>query len=231
MNKKPIKKIGIVAVIVCLFVLFKVFHLEQYFALSYLKSSKERFVLLYQEHKAVVIVSYMLIYILSTSVSLPGATVLSLAGGAIFGLVLGTLIVSFASTIGATLACFVSRFVLRDWVQKRLGDRLHKINEGIEREGKFYLFSLRLIPVFPFWMINLAMGLTHMPLKTFYWVSQIGMLPGTIIYVNAGRELAKIESLKDIFSPGMIISFALLGIFPLVARKTVNLYKRRLLKQ
>jgi uncharacterized membrane protein YdjX (TVP38/TMEM64 family) len=152
---------------------------------------------------------------------------LTIAGGALFGFLTGTLIVSFASTIGATLACFVARFLLRDWVQAKFGDKIVKINEGIGKEGAFYLFTLRLIPVFPFWIINLVMGVTKMPLGTFYWVSQLGMLAGTMVYVNAGKELARIDSLKGILSPGLIVSFALLGIFPIVVKKLLTLYKKR----
>ena len=140
------------------------------------------------------------------------------------------IIVSFASSIGATLACIVSRFILRDWVQAKFGNRLKTVNDGIEKEGAFYLFTLRLIPIFPFWLINLLMGLTKMPLRRFYWVSQVGMLPATIVYVNAGKELAKIESLSGILSPGLIISFAALGIFPLVAKKILSLYRKKRLK-
>ena len=150
---------------------------------------------------------------------------MTLAGGALFGLGAGTLIVSFASTIGATLACFVSRFLLRDWVQEKFGDKLSLVNEGIAREGTFYLFTLRLIPVFPFFIINLVMGLTKMPLRTFYWVSQLGMLAGTIVYVNAGKELGKIASLHSILSPGLIMSFVLLGILPLAAKKLLAVYR------
>jgi uncharacterized membrane protein YdjX (TVP38/TMEM64 family) len=158
---------------------------------------------------------------------LPGASPLGIAGGALFGFWVATLVVSFASTIGATLACFVSRFLLRDWVQTKFSDKIVKVNEGIEKEGVFYLFTLRLMPLFPFWMINLVMGLTKMPLLKFYWVSQIGMLPGTMVYVNAGKELAKIESVKGIFSPSLIISFALIGIFPIAVKKLVAFYKKR----
>jgi uncharacterized membrane protein YdjX (TVP38/TMEM64 family) len=150
---------------------------------------------------------------------------MTLAGGALFGLLRGALMVSFASTIGATIAGFVSRFLLRDWVQGKFGDRLKTVNDGIEREGPFYLFTLRLIPVFPFWLINLVMGLTRIPLRTFYWVSQVGMLPGTIVYVNAGKELGKLDSLSGILSPGLIISFVLLGLFPLITKKLMTWYK------
>jgi uncharacterized membrane protein YdjX (TVP38/TMEM64 family) len=158
---------------------------------------------------------------------LPGAAVLTLAGGALFGLWTGVLAVSFASTIGATLACFVSRFLLRDWVQGKLGSKLSTVNDGIEKEGAFYLFTMRLIPAFPFFMINLLMGLTKMPLRTFYWVSQLGMLPGTMVYINAGKELAKIDSLSGILSPGLIFSFVLLGLFPISVKKLMAWYKSR----
>lgn len=150
---------------------------------------------------------------------------MTLAGGALFGLYTGTVVVSFASSIGATLACFVSRYLLRDWVQARFGDKPTTVMRGIEREGAFYLFTLRLIPIFPFWLINILMGLTKMPLRTFYWVSQAGMLAATIVYVNAGRELSKIDSLSSILSPRLILSFAVLGIFPFAAKKLVGLYK------
>jgi uncharacterized membrane protein YdjX (TVP38/TMEM64 family) len=169
----------------------------------------------------------MAIYILSAALSLPGAAVLTIAAGAFFGLLTGVVIVSFASTIGATLACIVSRFLLRDWVQEKFGDRITKVNEGIEKEGAFYLFTLRLIPIFPFWLINLAMGVTKMRLITYFWVSQIGMLAGTIVYVNAGKELAKIDSLKGILSPGLIVSFVLLGIFPIAVKKMIAFYKSK----
>lgn len=227
MHKNTIKKLGLIVIIVTVVALFRLFHLGDYLTLSYIKESQQRFAALYEDHRIAVIGVYMLIYITVTALSLPGATVMTLAGGALFGLWTGTLIVSFASTIGATLACFVSRFVLRDWVQGKFGDKLSVINEGIAKEGTFYLFTLRLIPVFPFFMINLVMGLTKMPLRTFYWVSQLGMLAGTLVYVNAGRELGRIESLRGILSPGLIISFALLGIFPIAAKKLVSLYKAR----
>ncbi|HEX8948452.1 MAG TPA: TVP38/TMEM64 family protein, partial [Dissulfurispiraceae bacterium] len=191
------KKIAVIAVGAGLLVLFKVLGLDRYFTLSYLKASQGRFAAIYLAHPPMVIAAYMLIYIFVTSLPLPGAAVMTVAGGALFGLETGTLAVSFASTIGATIACAISRFLLREWVQVRFGDRLSAVNRGIEKEGAFYLFTLRLIPVFPFFIINLVTGLTTMPLRTFVWVSQIGMLPGTIVYVNAGRELARIESLSE----------------------------------
>ncbi len=170
---------------------------------------------------------FALIYIAVTALSLPGAAIMTLAGGAIFGLLWGTLIVSFASTIGATLAFLVSRFLLRDWVQTHFGDKLKAINEGVAKDGAFYLFTLRLVPLFPFFVINLVMALTPMRARTFYWVSQVGMLAGTLVYVNAGTQLAQIDSLRGILSLGLLISFALLGIFPLVAKKLVEWVKAR----
>ena len=222
-----IKKIVIVLVIIGLIAAFKIFNLGDYLSLSYIKESQQNFQDLYVKNSAAVIAGYMLIYIIVTALSLPGAAVMTLAGGAVFGFITGFVAVSFASTIGATLACFVSRFILRDWVQGKIGDKLKTVNDGVEREGAFYLFTLRLIPVFPFWLINLAMGLTKMPLKTFYWVSQVGMLAGTAVYVNAGKELGKIDSLSGILSPGLIISFVLLGLFPIAAKKSIAFYKTK----
>ena len=221
------KKIIIILVVIGLITAFRIFNLEQYLSLTFIKESRESLLSLYAEHPLQMIAGFMATYILVTSLSLPGGAVMGLAAGAVFGLYVGTIAVSFASTIGATIACFVSRFILRDWIQGRFGDRLKTVNEGIEKEGAFYLLSLRLIPAFPFWLINLVMGLTTMPLKTYYWVSQVGMLAGTIVFVNAGKELAKISSPSDIFSPGLIISFVLLGLFPITAKKLLNLYRSR----
>jgi len=224
------KKIIIVFIIIAFIAAFWIFDFGQYLTLSYIKESQAKFEALYSEHRVLVIGSYMGIYILVTSLSLPGAAVMTLAGGALFGLLAGTIIVSFASTIGATLACFVARFLLRDWIQKKFGSKLKTVNDGIEKEGAFYLFTMRLIPAIPFWLINLIIGLTKMPLRTFYWVSQVGMLAGTIVYVNAGKELAKIESLSGILSPSLIFSFVLLGLFPITVKKLVALYKSKLRK-
>ncbi len=175
----------------------------------------------YAEHGLLMVGGYFLCYVLMAALSLPGATVMGLAGGAVFGFWVGTAAVSFASTIGATLAFLMSRYLLRDAVQRRFGDRLAAVNEGVAREGAWYLFTLRLIPVFPFFVINLVMGLTPMPARTFYWVSQLGMLGGTMVYVNAGRELGRLESLSGILSPSMLLAFALLGLFPLAVKKVV----------
>jgi uncharacterized membrane protein YdjX (TVP38/TMEM64 family) len=226
-GRKHLKKIFVLLLIFVAVAALKIFHLDQYLTLSFVKSSHHRLTALYEQHRIPVIAAYMAVYILATSFSLPGAAILTLAGGALFGILAGTIIVSFSSTIGATLACVVSRFILRDWVQSRFGQRLRTVNKGVESEGAFYLFTLRLIPILPFWLINLVMGLTRMPVKTFYWVSQIGMLPGTLVYVNAGRELGRIDSLSGILSPGLIVSFVLLGLFPIVAKKAVALYSSK----
>ena len=227
MDKKLLQRLLIVAAIVVAVILFKVLGLGHYLTLDYLKASQDKFSQLYGENRLAVIAAYMAIYITVTALSLPGAAVMTLAGGAMFGFWIGFVVVSFASTIGATLACFVARFLLRDWVQNRFGDKLSTINNGIEKEGAFYLFSLRLVPIFPFFVINLAMGLTTMKLLTFYWVSQIGMLPGTMVYVNAGKELGKIESLSGILSPGLILSFVILGVFPITVKKLLTFYKQK----
>jgi uncharacterized membrane protein YdjX (TVP38/TMEM64 family) len=220
-----IKKILLVLVLIGLVAVFFIFDLNRYFTLSYLKESKEQFSAFYAENTALTIVLYMLVYVAVTALSLPGAAIMTLAGGAMFGFLIGLIAVSFASSIGASLAFLASRYLLRGWVEKKLGERLATINAGIEKEGAFYLFSLRLIPVFPFWIINLLMGFTRMRLVTFYWVSQLGMLAGTMVYVNAGKELGKIDSLSGILSPGLIASFVILGLFPLAVKKAMNWYR------
>lgn len=226
-NNGKVKKIAIAGFIILVVAAFRYYNLGHFLSLEYLKASQARFQELYQANQLMVIASYMGIYILVTAFSLPGAAVLTLAGGGLFGLLIGTIAVSFASTIGATLACLASRFLLQGWVQKKFGDKLAAINAGIEREGAFYLFTLRLVPIFPFFVINLLMGLTKLRIFTFFWVSQLGMLAGTIVFVNAGRELAKIDSLSGIVSPGLLISFAILGVFPIMVKKALALYQKK----
>ena len=228
MSKETGRKIIILLILVGLVSAFLYFDLGKFLTLDYLKESQQRFQNLYANHTLAVIFGYMMVYILVTALSLPGAAVMTLAGGGMFGVLTGTVVVSISSTIGATLACLVSRYLLRDWVQSKFGDRLASINEGIEKEGAFYLFSLRLIPIFPFFVINLLMGLTKMPVWTYFWVSQLGMLPATIVYVNAGGQLAKIDSLSGIASPSLIISFAVLGLFPITVKKLMGLYRSRM---
>lgn len=227
MNKKILKRLLLVVVIAMSGFLFWAFDLGRFLNLSFLKGSLDDLRVLYAGNGFTVLLGYFVIYVLAAALSVPGAAVFTLAGGALFGFFTGTILVSFASTIGATLSCAAARFLLRDWVQAKLSEKIVKINEGIKREGAFYLFTLRLIPLFPFWMINLVMGLTMMPLRRFYWVSQLGMLAGTMVYVNAGKELSKIDSLQGILSPSLLLSFILLGIFPLAAKKILGLYRQR----
>ena len=222
-----IRKTLLLLALAAAIVLFWVLDLGRYLSLEQLKESQSAFENLYQRHPWQVAAAYFAIYVVATALSLPGATLITLAGGAIFGLLWGTVIVSFASTIGATLAFLASRFLLRDAVQARFGRRLADINRGLERDGAFYLFTLRLIPVVPFFLINLLMGLTRMKARTFYVVSQLGMLAGTVVYVNAGTQLARIDSLQGILSPALIGSFVLLGVFPLIARRFVGWLQRR----
>ncbi|THB66991.1 MAG: TVP38/TMEM64 family protein [Desulfovibrio sp.] len=227
MNRALVKRGVLVLVLAALMAAFFLLDLDQYLTLDYLKQSKQSFAELYAKHGLLLVAGYMALYIAVTALSLPGAAVLSLAGAALFGFWTGLVAISFASTIGATLACLVSRYVLRDVVENKFRDRLARINTGIQAEGSFYLFSLRLVPLFPFFVINLVMGLTTMRLFTFYWVSQLGMLPGTIVFVNTGTELGKIESLGDILSWRLLLSFALLGLFPLVIKKAMEWYRKR----
>jgi pyruvate/2-oxoglutarate dehydrogenase complex dihydrolipoamide dehydrogenase (E3) component/uncharacterized membrane protein YdjX (TVP38/TMEM64 family) len=220
-------KIILVALIVVAVGLFFAFDLGRYLTLAELKARQAAFQEFYALHRLLTLGAYFLLYVVVTALSLPGAAVMTLAGGALFGFWPALVVVSFASTVGATLAFLVSRFLLRDSVQAKFGDRLRAINQGVAREGAFYLFSLRLVPIFPFFVINLLLGLTPMRTLTFYWVSQIGMLPGTAVYVNAGTQLGQLESLSGILAPGLIFSFALLGLFPLLARKGVDWIKAR----
>jgi pyruvate/2-oxoglutarate dehydrogenase complex dihydrolipoamide dehydrogenase (E3) component/uncharacterized membrane protein YdjX (TVP38/TMEM64 family) len=206
---------------------FFVFDGGQYLSLAYLKSRQAELAALYESHPWKVAGVFFAVYVLVTALSLPGAVIMTLAAGAIFGLATGTLLVSFASSLGATLAFLASRYVLRDTVQARFGTRLADINKGVEKEGAFYLFTLRLVPLVPFFVINLLMGLTRMKASIFYLVSQLGMLAGTVVYVNAGTQLARIDSLRGILSPALLGSFVLLGVFPLVAKKIIDTLKQR----
>ena len=200
---------------------------NRYFSLEFLKESQARFAELRATQPLTLAAAYFVTYVAVTALSLPGATIVTLAGGALFGLGWGLLLVSFASSIGATLAFLTARFLLRDSVQSRFGQRLAEINRGIDKDGAFYLFTLRLIPVVPFFVINLLMGLTKMKARTFYWVSQLGMLAGTAVYVNAGTQLGQLNSLQGILSPALLGSFVLLGLFPLMARRLVEAVQKR----
>ena len=220
-------KLLVVAAIAILMIAFLAFDLGQYLNLGYFKARHTALVTYQLSHPLATALVFFVFYVAVTGLSLPGAAIMTLAAGAMFGLLWGTVIVSFASSLGATLAFLASRFVLRDWVQRRLGRQLRSINDGVEKEGGFYLFTLRLIPAFPFFAINLLMGLTPIRTWTYYWVSQAGMLAGTIVYVNAGTQLAGIDSLQGILSPGLVVSLSLVGVFPLAAKKIVEVVKAR----
>ncbi len=206
---------------------FFVFDLGQYLTLSAIKEQQQAASQLFEQQPLLVSGLFFIGYVLVTGLSLPGAAIMTLLAGAVFGLGWGTLIVSFASSLGATLAFLFARFLLRDWVLGKFGESLRSINQGIDRDGAFYLFTLRLVPVFPFFIINLVMGLTTIRVLTFYWVSQLGMLAGTLVYVNAGTQLAAVESLADIGSPQLLLSFVLLGLFPWLARGILGMIKKR----
>ena len=222
-----IRRLLVIAVLIALIAAYFGFDLGRFLNLEYFKAQQAAMEDWRTTRPLAAALIYFAVYVAITGLSLPGATVMTLVGGAVFGLLGGLLLVSFASSVGATLAFLASRFLLRDWVQSRFGERLRAVNTGVEKDGGFYLFTLRLVPVFPFFVINLLMGLTQIKTRTFYWVSQVGMLAGTFVYVNAGTQLAKIESLAGILSPGLIASFVLLGIFPLIARKIVEAVKAR----
>jgi dihydrolipoamide dehydrogenase len=222
-----IKKLTLVAIIALIIFAFISNDLGSYLTLESIKSHQSDLDQYYQQNPIQTVVYYFVIYVIITALSLPGAAIMTLVGGVVFGNVIGLITVSFASTIGATCAFLVSRYLLRSWVEERFGSKLQSINEGVEREGAFYLFTLRLVPLFPFFMINLLMGLTRMKTLVFFIVSQIGMLAGTFVYVNAGTQIAQIDTLQGILSPTLIGSFVLLGIFPLIAKKIVDSIKAR----
>jgi uncharacterized membrane protein YdjX (TVP38/TMEM64 family) len=225
-NKTP-GRLLLLLLAVAAFIIFRHYHLGDYLTLAYLKETQARWREVYLAHRWATVGGYMLIYVVITALSLPGAAVMTLAGGGLFGFWTATVTISFASTIGATLACSVSRFILRDWVARHFAGKLAAIDRGIEKEGAFYLFTLRLIPIFPFFMVNLLLGLTKLRLTTYFWVSQLGMLPATMVFVNAGRELARINAPGDVLSPGLLLSFALLGLFPLTAKRLLAAYRRK----
>lgn len=208
-------------------VLFFTSGIKDYLSFDLLKDKQVELIQYAEQNSTLSIFLFFALYVLVTGASLPGATILTLAGGAIFGFLKGLLIVSFASTTGATLAFLSSRYLLRNYIKEKFSSKMALIDEGVKNEGAFYLFALRLVPLFPFFMINLVMGLTALPVGRFFLVSQLGMLPGTAVYVNAGAQIANIGSLKDIASPGLLISFAALGLLPLAARKIVAILRSR----
>lgn len=222
-----VKKTIIIVLIIIVVMAFYFFDLGQYINLEYLKSQKQAIQSYYAAQPFFTMALFFIAYVVMAALSLPGAAIMTLAGGAIFGLLKGTILISFASTIGATLAFLISRTLIRDYIQTKFGDSLASINEGIKKDGAFYLFTLRLVPVFPFFIVNLAMGVTPIKTSAFYWVSQLGMLAGTIVYVNAGTQLGQLESVSGILSPALIGSFVLLGVFPLVTKKIIEFVKQR----
>ncbi len=207
--------------------LYFTYDLGRFISLDYFRAEQEAIMAWRNAEPLMAAILFTLLYIAATALSLPGAAILTLVAGAVFGLFWGTLLVSIASTIGATLAFLMARFLMRDWVQERFGEKIKAMNERVAKEGAFYLFTLRLVPVFPFFVINLAMGLTPIRTWTFFWVSQLGMLAGTAVYVNAGTQLAQIDSLQGILSPGVLASFVLLGLFPLIAKQLTAMLKAR----
>lgn len=225
--KIPFGKTAIFLLFVAGFFAFHYFDLDRWANLAALKTLISDVQNNTEANPAMMTGVAFLIYVVATAFSLPGAVFITLAIGAVFGLFWGVVIVSFASTIGATLAFLMARYIFRDWVQTKFGGRLAAINKGIEKDGAFYLFTLRLVPLFPFFLINLLMGLTPIRAWTFYWVSQVGMLAGTLVYVNAGTQLAELESLSGLISLDLIVAFSLVGVFPLVAKKVINIIRKR----
>ena len=221
------KRLLIIAALAALVAAYFFFGLGDYLTVEGIKQVAGDVGAYYERNPAQVIAGFFLVYVAVAAASLPGAAVMTLAAGALFGVLVGTIIVSFASTLGATLAFLASRYVLRDGIEARFGERLRTVNQGLERDGAFYLFTIRMIPLFPFFVVNLVMGLTRIGTWTFAWVSQIGMLLGTIVYVNAGTQLARIDSLSGIASPAVLASFALLGIAPWFAKAIIGWIKRR----
>ena len=221
------KKASLVGIVVAIIVIFFVFDLGHFLTLDYIKEQQQQIETLYAENKLLTLGLFFLLYVVVTGASLPGATVLTMAAGAIFGFITGLILVSFASSIGASLAFVISRYLFRDTVEARFGSSLSAINNGIKKDGALYLFALRLVPAFPFFVINLVMGLTPIKLKTFYWVSQLGMFAGTIVYVNAGTQLGQISSASEILSVELILSFLLLAMLPFVGKVRVTMLKNR----
>ena len=221
------KRLLIIAALAALVAAYFFFGLGDYLTVEGIKQVAGDVGAYYERNPAQVIAGFFLVYVAVAAASLPGAAVMTLAAGALFGVLVGTIIVSFASTLGATLAFLASRYVLRDGIEARFGERLRTVNQGLERDGAFYLFTIRMIPLFPFFVVNLVMGLTRIGTWTFAWVSQVGMLLGTIVYVNAGTQLARIDSLSGIASPAVLASFALLGIAPWFAKAIIGWIKRR----
>lgn len=211
-----IKKIAIALVLIIVAALFFYFDLQSFLTLAALKANRQTLLDYYEAHKLIMVAGFMAVYIVQTALSLPGAAILSLAAGAVFGSIMGTVYANIAATAGATLAFLMTRYLLRDAVLSRFGSKLEGMNRELETRGFNYLLFLRLVPVFPFFLINLAAGLTRLPLRTFFIATMLGIIPGGFVYVNAGASLATIDSVSGIASPRVLGSFALLGLFALI---------------
>jgi len=227
MSSRTLLRLAVAAAFLAALLAFFIFDLQAYLNLDTLRDQRDALLDWTRENLLLALGAYVLVYVVMAALSVPGAAVLTLAGGALFGVVTGTIAVSFASTIGATLVFLAARFLFRDAIQKRFSKRLAKINAGVEKDGAFYLLALRLVPVFPFWVINLVMALTPIRTWTYYWVSQLGMLPATVVYVNAGTQLAQVDSIGDVLSPGLIGAFVLLGLLPLILRVLLRILQAR----
>jgi uncharacterized membrane protein YdjX (TVP38/TMEM64 family) len=217
------KKILIFTILISSIIAINYFDLDRFLNFDYIKANQEQLQSFYQNNKFPTLIIFFLGYVLTTALSIPGATILTLLGGAVFGFEIALVLISFASTIGATLAFLISRTLLRDFIERHFEETIKRVNEGIENNGGFYLFSMRLVPVFPFFVINSVMGLTKINISTFFFISQVSMLAGTAIYINAGVQLSELESIEGIMSLELMGSLLLLGIFPFIAKKIMEL--------
>jgi len=222
-------KIFIAAFIIISIYLY--FDISQYLSLEYVKSQKDYFKNIYLNNTLIFITIYFSIYVISTALSIPGATILTLFAGFIFGTLWGTIIASFASTLGATFSMLISRYFFRSYLESKFSEKIKVINEGIEKEGNFYLFAMRLVPIFPFFVINLLFGLTKAKISNFFFISQIGMLAGTILYVYAGNRLSQIDSLNDIISIDFLLLFTAIGILPIITKKILEIIRNKKVKK
>ncbi len=225
--KKTLSKVFLLVTISLLVLGYFYYGLDKYLSFENLKEQQKQLQDMYNKTPAFSLSFYFIVYIAATALSLPGAVILTLAGGAIFGFLPALFVVSFASTLGATLAFLLSRYLFSGWVEKKWSSRLETVHRGVEKEGALYLFTLRLIPIFPFFVINLVFGLSRLKTWTFYWVSQVGMLGGTAVYVYAGTQIGQMDSPRDIMSMNLLLSFALIGLFPLVTKKALPFIQNR----
>ena len=222
-----VKLVIAIAIVACIG-LFFILPAHDYLSLEYLQEQRRTLIDLYLAHPVLFITTYVTVYVVLTALSIPSATLLTLIGGAVFGLTTGTIVILLASTLGAVGAFILARYVLRDYVQSKFSHQLQQVNQGIEKEGAFYLFGLRVAPVVPYFVVNFVMALTPIRIWTYYWVTQLGMLPGTILYVNSGKEIGQLQSLSGILSWSLILSLVALGLFPLVAKKFIELIRKKI---